>query len=52
MLVANGKSKREGAMLRIIATAMGLGLMLSDAQAVEIKLLASNALRTVLQDVQ
>jgi len=38
-------------MLRIVAAAMGLGLMLSEAQAVEIKLLASNALRTVLQDV-
>ena len=38
-------------MLRIIATMMGLGLMLSEAQAVEIKLLASNALRTVLQEV-
>src|SRR5262247_2845885 len=51
MLVANGRSKREDAMLRIIATMMGLGLMLNEAQAVEIKLLASNALRTVLQDV-
>src|SRR5262245_54941743 len=51
MLVANGRSKREDARLRIIATMMGLGLMLNEAQAVEIKLLASNALRTVLQDV-
>src|SRR5262249_46078866 len=38
-------------MLRIIAATMGLGFMMTEAQAVEIKLLASNALRTVLQDV-
>src|SRR5262245_66359468 len=51
MLVANGRSKREDAMRRIIATMMGLGLMLNEAQAVEIKLSASNALRSVLQEV-
>ena len=38
-------------MVRIIAAMMGLGLMLTQAQAVEIKLLASNALRSVLQDI-
>jgi molybdate transport system substrate-binding protein len=38
-------------MVRLIATMMGLGLMLTQAQAAEIKLLASNALRTVLQEV-
>jgi molybdate transport system substrate-binding protein len=38
-------------MLRIIAATVGLGLMLTQAQAAEIKLLASNAVRTVLQDV-
>jgi molybdate transport system substrate-binding protein len=48
---ARGRGQREDAMLRIIAAIVGLGLMLSDAQAVEIKLLASNAVRTVLQEV-
>jgi molybdate transport system substrate-binding protein len=38
-------------MVRIIAAIAGLGLMLTQAQAVEIKLLASNALRSVLQDI-
>ncbi len=38
-------------MVRIIAATMGLGLMLTQAQAVEIKLLASNALKSVLQEV-
>jgi len=38
-------------MVRIIAAMMGLGLMLTQAQAVEIKLLASNALRSALQDI-
>jgi molybdate transport system substrate-binding protein len=38
-------------MVRIITAMMGLGLMLTQAQAVEIKLLASNALRSVLQDI-
>jgi molybdate transport system substrate-binding protein len=38
-------------MVRIIAALAGLGLMLTQAQAVEIKLLASNALRSVLQDI-
>jgi molybdate transport system substrate-binding protein len=55
MLAANtaagGRVKREDTMLRIIAAIVGLGLMLTQAQAAEIKLLASNAVRTVLQDV-
>ena len=38
-------------MVRIIAAIAGLGLMLTQAQAAEIKLLASNALRSVLQDI-
>jgi molybdate transport system substrate-binding protein len=38
-------------MVRIMAAIAGLGLMLTQAQAVEIKLLASNALRSVLQDI-
>ena len=38
-------------MVRIMAAIAGLGLMLTPAQAVEIKLLASNALRSVLQDI-
>jgi molybdate transport system substrate-binding protein len=38
-------------MVRIIAAIAGLGLMLTQAQAVEIKLLASNALRSVLQEI-
>jgi molybdate transport system substrate-binding protein len=38
-------------MIRIMAAIAGLGLMLTQAQAVEIKLLASNALRSVLQDI-
>ena len=38
-------------MVRIIAAMMGMGLMLTQAQAVEIKLLASNALRSALQDI-
>jgi len=49
--VAGGRGKREDAMLRIITAIVGLGLMLTQAQAAEIKLLASNAVRTVLQDV-
>jgi molybdate transport system substrate-binding protein len=38
-------------MVRIITAMMGLGLMLTQAQAVEIRLLASNALRSALQDI-
>jgi len=38
-------------MVRIIATMIGLALMLTQAQAAEIKLLASNALRSVLQEI-
>jgi len=38
-------------MVRIFAVIMGLGLMLTQVQAAEIKLLASNALRSVLQEV-
>jgi molybdate transport system substrate-binding protein len=45
------ENEREGPMVRIIATIAGLGFMLTQAQAVEIKLLASNALRSVLQDI-
>jgi len=45
------ENEREGLMVRIIAAIAGLGLMLTQAQAVEIKLLASNALRSVLQDI-
>jgi molybdate transport system substrate-binding protein len=45
------KSKREDPMVRIIAVIVGLGLMLTQAQAVEIRLLASNALRSALQDI-
>src|SRR5258705_4497719 len=45
------RNEREGLMVRIIAAMMGLGLMLTQAQAVEIKLLASNALRSALQDI-
>jgi molybdate transport system substrate-binding protein len=37
--------------IRIIAAVAGLGLMLTEAQAVEIRLLASNALRSALQDI-
>jgi molybdate transport system substrate-binding protein len=48
---ADGENEREDAMVRIIAAMMGWGLMLTQAQAVEIKLLASNALRSVLQEV-
>jgi hypothetical protein len=39
------RNEREDLMVRIIAAMMGLGLMLTQAQAVEIKLLASNALK-------
>src|SRR5262245_48978534 len=38
-------------MVRIFAVIMGLGLMLTPGKAAEIKLLASNALRSVLQEV-
>jgi molybdate transport system substrate-binding protein len=38
-------------MVRIITAVMGLGFMLTQAQAVEIKLLASNALKSALQDI-
>src|SRR5689334_5097181 len=41
----------EGLMVRIVVAMMGLGFMLTQAQAVEIKLLASNALRSALQDI-
>src|SRR5262249_34009162 len=45
------QNERGNAMVRIIAAILGLGLMLTQAQAVEIKLLASNALKSVLQEV-
>jgi molybdate transport system substrate-binding protein len=45
------KNEWEDPVVRIIAAMMGLGLMLTQAQAVEIKLLASNALRSALQDI-
>jgi molybdate transport system substrate-binding protein len=45
------KSNRENPMVRIIAPIVGLVLMLTQAQAAEIRLLASNALRSALQDV-
>jgi molybdate transport system substrate-binding protein len=45
------RNEREGLMVRIIAAMMGLGLMLTQAQAVELKLLASNAVRSALQDI-
>jgi molybdate transport system substrate-binding protein len=45
------EKRTGGLMVRIMAVMMGLGLMLTQAQAVEIKLLASNALRSALQDI-
>jgi molybdate transport system substrate-binding protein len=45
------KNKREDSVVRIMAAVVGLGVMLTQAQAVEIRLLASNALRSALQDI-
>src|SRR5262245_21446153 len=48
---ASDGKRTAGIMVRIIFAAVGLGLMLTAAQAVELKLLASNALKSVLQEV-
>jgi molybdate transport system substrate-binding protein len=51
MILPFDENEWEDPVVRIITAMMGLGLMLTQAQAAEIKLLASNALKSALPDI-